>query len=218
MAARWRHPELPMRPLLLPACLALVLSCVAAPAAAGAADEAMPGVDTLDLSLPQDARAGYRNDPPGTWYGDTSGVPAAAEQPRAFARRPACPTSPDGAPTDITGVVEAGIGHSSRGGNSNWQAATLNYCKEYATDDGGSRTLNVQLNVGAYDGPHDIHGLHGFHGPYGPHGPYGGFGGYGTGLDQGYRPGYGPGWGPGPVLLQREAEVRPSPRRRGEGR
>ena len=190
-----------MRPLLLPACLALVLSCAAAPAAA---DEAMPTADALDLSLPQGSRAGYRNDPPGTWYGDTSGVPA-AEGTRAFARRPACPTSPDGAQTDITGVVEAGIGHSSRGGNSNWQAATVNYCKEYATDDGGSRTVNVQVSVGNYDGPHAVHGLHG---PYGP---------YGAGFDAGYGPGYRPGWGPGPLLLG-EPDARPSAGRRDGGR
>ena len=197
-----------MRPLLLTACLALTLSCAAAPASAAGADGATPAADQLDLSLPQSARAGYRTDPPGTWYGDTSGVPA-TERTRPFARRAGCPTSPTGEATDITGMVEAGIGHSKHGGNSNWQAASLNYCKEYATDDGDSRTVNVQVNVANYDGPHDIHG---FHGPYGPFSPYG------AGFDSGFGPGYGPGWGPGPVLLQRDPEVRPSPRRRGEGR
>lgn len=199
-----RRPDPPMRLLLLPACLSLSLICAAAPALAAEAGEAAPTGDSLDLSLPQSSLAGYRSDPPGTWYGDTSGVPAAeTRDARALPARVGCPTSPTGEETDLTGVVEAGIGHSSRGGNSNWQAATMNYCKEYATADGGSRTVNLQLNVGSYDGPH------GFHGPYGPaFGPYGPEFGHGFGAPRGS----GPGWGPGPGLLQ-APEPRLAPRR-----
>lgn len=132
-----------MRPTI--AC-ALILSLAAMPAFAGEAMQ--PGeLDALDLSLPSQA---YRNDPPGTWYGDTSGVPAS--ESTTVARRSACPTAPDGSERDVTGSVSAGIGHSSRFGNSNWQAASLNYCKESADEDGNPRSFNLRLDVGTFDG------------------------------------------------------------------
>ncbi len=132
-----------MRPTI--AC-ALILSLAAMPAFAG--DAMQPGeLDALDLSLPDQA---YRNDPPGTWYGDTSGVPAS--ESTTVARRSACPTAPDGSERDVTGSVSAGIGHSSHFGNSNWQAASLNYCKESADDDGNPRSFNLRLDVGTFDG------------------------------------------------------------------
>ena len=132
-----------MRPTI--AC-ALILSLAAMPAFAGEAMQ--PGeLDALDLSLPSQA---YRNDPPGTWYGDTSGVPA--RESTTVARRSACPTAPDGSERDVTGSVSAGIGHSSRFGNSNWQAASLNYCKESADEDGNPRSFNLRLDVGTFDG------------------------------------------------------------------
>lgn len=190
---------------LIPACLCLALLAATAPVQAqdGQATAGTGEAEALDLALPQSSRAGYRNDPPGTWYGDTSGVPADTLLARPQARQVACPTAPDGRQTDVTGEVEVGIGHSSRGGNSNWQAATVNYCKQYATDDGGSRTVNLQLNVGSYDGPHAIHGAYG---PYGPYAP-------GFGPMMGPPP---PGWGPMPGYLHR-TEPRPL-RDRGEGR
>ena len=125
-------------------CLAML--CLAAMPPLAAQDAA-----SLDLSLPQ-AASPYRNDPPGTWYGDTSGTPASAASRPVIMRR-ACPTAPDGSPTDLTGNVRAGIGYSSEGGNSNWQGASLNYCKSYADDDGDGRTFNMQLHVDQYDGP-----------------------------------------------------------------
>lgn len=174
----------PMRIHLLTACLGLAFVATAPramadepPAMEAGSTQAVGEGDertALDLSLPQSERAGYRNDPPGTWYGDTSGVPADGGNLLAK-RRHACPTAPDGKETDITGEFEAGIGYAKRGGNLNWQAATVNYCKEYATEDGGSGTVNVQLNVGNYDGPAM---------PYGPvFGP----------LPPGH---HAPGWGP----------------------
>jgi hypothetical protein len=99
---------------------------------------------------PVAAHQAYRNDPPGTWYGDTSGVPAS--ESTTVARRSACPTAPDGSERDVTGSVSAGIGHSSRFGNSNWQAASLNYCKESADEDGNPRSFNLRLDVGTFDG------------------------------------------------------------------
>jgi len=152
-----------MRTFRLPA--GLVLLAAAMPALAQEPDAAGGEGAGLDLGLPQSARAGYRNDPPGTWYGDTSGV-ATTRQRRQVTYRYRCPTAPDGKETDITGSVEAGVGYSRHGGNSNWQGATVNYCKEQATDDGGSRIINVQLHVDSSDGP-------GFYGPHGSGwGPY----------------------------------------------
>lgn len=145
------------------ACLAVL--CLAAVPAFAADDAA-----SLDLSLPQ-AASSYGSDPPGTWYGDTSGVPATRAAAPALVRR-ACPTAADGSPTDLTGNVRAGVGYSSHGGNSNWQGASLNYCKSYADEDGDEHTFNMQLHVDQYDGP----GLDPRRGPYpGPRpGPWGG--------------------------------------------
>ncbi len=126
------------------ACFAALLCLAALPASA--ADDAA----SLDLSLPQ--AAAYRSDPPGTWYGDTSGVPAGHADAPVRIRR-ACPTAPDGSATDLTGNVRAGVGYSSHGGNSNWQGASLNYCKTYADSDGDEHTVNMQLHVDQYDGP-----------------------------------------------------------------
>lgn len=138
----------------------LVLCCLAA-APAFATDDAA----SLDLSLPQ-AAAPYRNDPPGTWYGDTSGVAASRADTASLVRRVACPSAADGSATDLTGSVRAGVGYSSQGGNSNWQGASLNYCKSYADEDGDEHTVNMQLHVDQYDGP----GLDPRWGPY--PGPY----------------------------------------------
>lgn len=128
--------------------IAAVFACLAAFASGAYAAD-----DGLDLSLPQAST--QRNDPPGTFYGDTSGVPATAALADTTARliRPACPTTPDGRATDLTGSVSAGVGYSSQLGNSNYQAATLNWCKAYDGDDGDRGMVNVQLNVGNYEGP-----------------------------------------------------------------
>jgi hypothetical protein len=99
----------------------------------------------LDLSVPG-ARAIYRNDPPGTWYGDTSGAVDASSQWETL-----CPVSPTGEPRKVTGSVTTGIGYSSRWGSSTFNAATLNYCREYAGEDGGSGVINVNISVGQHD-------------------------------------------------------------------
>ena len=67
------------------------------------------------------------------------------------------------------------MGYSSDLGNSNFGAASVNYCNEYTTGSGRSGTVNMRLDMGSYDGP-----------------------GY-------YRmppPGPGPGMGPGPMMMQ----------------
>ena len=128
--------------------LVTAILCLAA-LPAWAADDAA----SLDLSLPR-AESPYRNDPPGTWHGDTSGVPATrAAAPTTTLVRRACPTAADGSPTDLTGSVRAGVGYSSQGGNANWQGASMNYCKTYAGRDGDEHTINMQLHMDQYDGP-----------------------------------------------------------------
>ncbi|MGY1457467.1 MULTISPECIES: hypothetical protein [unclassified Luteimonas] len=79
-----------------------------------------------------------------------------------------CPPAPDGSERSVTGSFSTGIGHSSRGGNSHWNAADINFCKEYAGSAGNVNTLNMRIHVGQYDGPGYFHGP-GYYGT-GPHG------------------------------------------------
>lgn len=101
-----------------------------------------------------------------TYEGDTRAAPPPARRGRA------CPAAADGSERAVTGSVTTGIGHASRGGNSNWNAVDLNLCREYVGDSGDTRTVNLGLHVGRYDGPGYIGGL--------GHGP-GGFDGFGPG-------------------------------------
>lgn len=126
------------------ALIACVLLTVA-PAFAG--DPATADGQMLDLTIPE----AYHNDPPGTWYGDTSGVPASERRERSIASR--CPASADGEPAAVTGSFTTGVGYGSHQGTSTWNAAHLNYCREYADDDGDARFLNISVNLGQYDGP-----------------------------------------------------------------
>jgi hypothetical protein len=137
-----------MRLTVIPLLCACLLAALASHAGSAIAADDPAG---LDLALPQAST--YRNDPPGTWYGDTSGVPPRAAVSGSEVRaRVACPTAPDGQPRDLTGSVSAGMGYSSQWGNSNFQAADLNYCKQYFNDNGDARTINVQMHMGTYDG------------------------------------------------------------------
>src|SRR5690606_33765334 len=114
----------------------LAASLLASGAALAQADVTAPDPRNLDLSVPQQGPIQYRsdpvyaNDPPGTYYGDKSG-------PAPVARYP------DGRVADVVddklqvhGAVSAGVGYSSHGGNSNWQAATINLSKNYTNDEG----------------------------------------------------------------------------------
>ena len=120
-----------------------------APAMADEASTSDPAssASALDLSLPQSTG---RNDPPGTWYGDTSGSSGRATS--LVRATTGCPTAPDGEQNPITGSVSAGMGHS-RFGNSTFAATNINYCKQYNNDEGNSRTLNVNISVGRSEGP-----------------------------------------------------------------
>lgn len=129
----------------------LLIACMLTAAPALAEDkpagmDATPTAEQLDLSLPKSTN-GYRNDPPGAWYGDTSGVPASAasREDQQVAREDQCEGK-------LHGSVAAGIGYSSRGGNSNWQAVNMNSCKTYYNDEGEAREVGVSISVGQFDG------------------------------------------------------------------
>lgn len=117
------------------------------------------------LSEPVLFASPYRNDPPGTWYGDKS-LPGDDE---ATVQASACPAAADGSARPVTGSVTTGYGWSSHG-NSRYNAASVNYCKETVDEDGDGRVFNLHLDVGRYDGPGMPMGRGGPMGPRG-HGP-----------------------------------------------
>jgi len=157
----------------------LIVFAACASTAAIAQDEA---ASSLDLSVPSeriqfastDPDANYDNLPPGAWRPIT---PEEAER------------KADGQ-WQVHGAVEAGVGWSKRGGNSNWQALNLNLGKTTVDDDGDTNHFNIDINVGKSDGP-----------AFGPGGGY-----YGPGA---YGPGYhAPAPSPGPMMRGRGPLVR----------
>ena len=46
------------------------------------------------------------------------------------------------------GSVTAGIGYSSRMGNSNFQAAQFNTCKRYYDDNGNAHQIGISIGIG----------------------------------------------------------------------
>ncbi|HDX0923552.1 TPA: hypothetical protein RNS88_003481 [Stenotrophomonas maltophilia] len=157
-----------IRPLTLLLCLALP-GTVLAQSAAGAT---APQATGLDLSLPQ-APMRYLNDPtlqqdpPGTYYGDKSG-------PRVHDDAKIADVTDDN--VKVSGSFTTGIGYSKNGGNSHYNAATLNLSKNYTTDEGKTHGVNVNIHVSEGKGP-------------GFFGPYGGYYGRGPGWD--YPPPFG---------------------------
>ena len=156
-----------IRPLIL-LCLACAPSLVMAQSAAGATGP--QSATSLNLAVPSEPLR-YLNDPsfqqdaPGTYYGDKSGP---------------LPRGEDGRVAEVTddklrvsGSVSTGIGYSEGYGNSHYNAASLNLSKNYTTDEGKTRGVNVNIHVSEGKGP-------GFYGPWG--------GGYGGGFGPG--PGY----------------------------
>ena len=109
----------------------------------------------LDLRLPDgpmfaDGSASpYRGDPPGAYYGDTTGVPPDPADTTVSR----CPTAPDGTPRSVTGSFTTGIGWSSRGGNSHYNGTSVNYCKDGYDDEGNSRSVEMSIHLQQYDGP-----------------------------------------------------------------
>jgi len=139
-----------------------------ASSAAVAQSEDSSAARSLDLSVPsapiqyRSTDPAYANDPPGTFYGDKTGAVGRA---------------PDGRIAEVVddkvqvhGAVAAGVGYSSQGGNSNWQAATINLTKNYTTDEGKTNTFGLNISVGQGEGPGFGGGYYG-RGYYGP-GPF----------------------------------------------
>ena len=152
-----------IRPLSLLLCLAALPGAALAQSAAGAT---APQASGLDLSVPQ-APMRYLNDPslpqdpPGTYYGDKSG-------PRVHDDAQIADVQDD--KLKVSGSFTTGIGYSKNTGNSHYNAATLNLSKNYTTDEGKTRGVNVNIHVSEGKGP-------GYFGPYGG-GYYGGGPGY----------------------------------------
>jgi hypothetical protein len=135
---------------------ALLIACLLATTPALAQDkpasaDAATSADKLDLNLPKPAGI-YRNDPPGTWYGDTSGVPASTASTETETAATTA-SREDQCEGQLHGTATVGVGYSSRGGNSNWQALNLRSCKTWYNDDGQAREVGVSISVGKYDGP-----------------------------------------------------------------
>ena len=144
------------------------------------------GEDRVDLSLPAQPMftgAGAFGD--GEYAGPRITAPADRRAHHPLALRGGCPSAPDGSERTVTGSVSTGVGYSSRGGNSHWNAADISLCKETVGDSGRPGTMQLNLRVAQYDGP-------GYPGYYGVGlGPYDGPGGFGAGS---YFDGFGPGW------------------------
>ena len=149
------------------------------------------GEDRPDLSLPsQPMFTGAHAFGDGEYTGPRTGTPEYRRaHGDALARHGGCPTAPDGSQRAMTGSVTTGIGYSSRGGNSHWNAADIHFCKERVSDAGNLNTVQLNLRVGQFDGPGYPGGYYG--GGYGPYGGYDGYGGFGAGSA---FDGFGPGW------------------------
>lgn len=103
--------------------------------------------ESLDLSVPQpdlytaDAAAPAA-DPPGTYYGDTSGTPASDRAVRA---------AEDGK-AKVWGSFTTGIGHSKGYGTSHYNAAEVNVSKSFGEGE-RPNNVNLQIRVEKSDGP-----------------------------------------------------------------
>ncbi len=144
-----------MRPFLISILLLAAAPAMATEQAspASTAPSAAQSLDALDLRVPQS----YGNSAPGTWYGDHSLARPQAQIDAEAAEQvqtSACPTSPDGKPNPVTGSVTAGIGSASHYGTSTFTAADLNLCKDYIDDNGNHHLMNINIDVGQFNGPH----------------------------------------------------------------
>ncbi len=117
-------------------------------AATGAATaDAQESATALDLSLPPSSAphvpvAAPAADPPGTYYGDTSGrtrsAPFEAQEPG------------HAGDAEVWGSVSTGIGYSRAYGNSHWSAADINVSKRFG--EGGNSRMDLHISVGQSDG------------------------------------------------------------------
>lgn len=113
-------------------------------------------IEALDLSLPAAAPAMAPDpasprpfgspaspDPPGTYYGDTSGPaprdPPAGELPGGDGK------------AQVWGSVSTGFGYSRGYGSSRWNAADINVSKAFG--EGGRNRVDLHINIEQSDGP-----------------------------------------------------------------
>lgn len=115
---------------------------------------AQPPGEPLDLSVPAPAAAPWnaapqetgQGDPPGTYYGDTSGNPGGARARKS----PADPLWNDGS-TQVWGSVSTGVGYSKGYGTGWSNAANLNVSKAFGENNQNRATLSI--DVSKSDGP-----------------------------------------------------------------
>jgi hypothetical protein len=127
----------------------LVLLCFGLFAASHALAQAT--AESLDLRVPEQpnpyaAEPSPQRDPPGTYYGDTSGKPASsglAEEAEAEA---------DDGKAKVWGSFTTGIGHTKGYGTSHFNAAEINVSKSFG-DGERKNSINLQINVEQGDGP-----------------------------------------------------------------
>ncbi len=114
---------------------------------------AQAAAESLDLRLPEQPNPyvaepspqhDLPGDPPGTYYGDTSGKPAwsgLAEEAAA-----------DDGKAKVWGSFTTGIGHTKGYGTSHYYAAEINVSKSFGEGERKNR-VNLQINVEKGDGP-----------------------------------------------------------------
>lgn len=103
--------------------------------------------ESLDLRVPEApvvTQTTPPRDPPGTYYGDTSGTPSRRGQPDAKVA--------DDGKAKVWGSFTTGIGHSKGYGTSHYNAADLNVSKSFG-DGERPNTVNLQIHVEQSDGP-----------------------------------------------------------------
>jgi hypothetical protein len=125
-----------------------VLLCMAM-AATGAVAAQSAGTP-LDLRVPEPAAApaatdaAAKSDPPGTYYGDTSGRPSR----RAWDE----PAVEDDGKAKVWGSLTTGIGHTKGYGTSHYNAAEVNVSKSFGEGE-SPNAFNLQIRVEQGDGP-----------------------------------------------------------------
>jgi hypothetical protein len=103
--------------------------------------------ESLDLRVPEapvPTATPQPRDPPGTYYGDTSGTPTRPGQPET--------EGVDDGKAKVWGSVTSGIGYSKGYGTSHYNAADLNVSKAFG-DGERPHTVNLQIHVEQGDGP-----------------------------------------------------------------
>lgn len=105
--------------------------------------------ESLDLRVPEQpnpyaaAEPAPPRDPPGTYYGDTSGKPSTRDQAQAEV---------DDGKAKVWGSFTTGIGHSKGYGTSHYNAAEVNVSKSFGEGERPNQ-VNLQIRVEQGDGP-----------------------------------------------------------------